>query len=78
MDDYGRRQWMLFKQALMKILLQMTGLPKELVDCPTIWVIGTILGVTKDANMRFTCASTIGNRVIFGSQNYFWRFILGR
>jgi hypothetical protein len=43
-----------FKQAMRKIWMQMTGLPSELKDFPTIWVIGTILGVTKDVDMGFT------------------------
>jgi hypothetical protein len=32
----------------------MTGLPGELRDYLTIWAIGTILGVTKDVDMKFT------------------------
>jgi hypothetical protein len=44
----------IFKQALRHIWVQMTGLPEELRDFPTIWAIGTILGVTKDVDMKFT------------------------
>jgi hypothetical protein len=43
-----------FKQALKRVWVQMTGLPEELRDYPTIWAIGTILGVTKDVDMKFT------------------------
>jgi hypothetical protein len=32
----------------------MTGLPEELRDYPTIWAIWTILGVTKEVDMKFT------------------------
>jgi hypothetical protein len=32
----------------------MSKLPNELRDYLTIWAIGTILGVTKDVDMRFT------------------------
>jgi hypothetical protein len=34
--------------------VQMTGLPGELWEYLTIWAIGTILGVTKDGDMKFT------------------------
>jgi hypothetical protein len=37
-----------------KSVVQMTGLPRELREYLTIWVIGTILGVTKDVDMKFT------------------------
>jgi hypothetical protein len=43
-----------FKQALKHVWVQMTGLPEELRDYPTIWAIGTILGVTKNVDMKFT------------------------
>jgi hypothetical protein len=36
------------------VWVQMTGLPEELRDYPTIWAIGTILGVTKEVDMKFT------------------------
>jgi hypothetical protein len=42
-----------FKQALRKVWVQMTGLPGELREFLTIWAIGTILGVTKDVDMKF-------------------------
>jgi hypothetical protein len=42
------------KQAMRKVLVQMTKLPGELRDFLTIWAIGTILGVTKDVDMPFT------------------------
>jgi hypothetical protein len=45
-----------FKQALKHVWVQMTGLPEELRDYPTIWAIGTILGVTKEVDMKFTRA----------------------
>jgi hypothetical protein len=44
------------KQALIRVWVQMTGLPEELRDYPTIWAIGTILGVTKEVDMKFTRA----------------------
>jgi hypothetical protein len=37
-----------------KSVVQMTGLPRELREYLTIWAIGTILGVTKDVDMKFT------------------------
>jgi hypothetical protein len=43
-----------FKQALKRVWVQMTGLIEELRDYPTIWAIGTILGVTKEVDMKFT------------------------
>jgi hypothetical protein len=43
-----------FKQAMRKIWVQMAGLPYELRYFPTIWAIGTILGVTKDVDKGFT------------------------
>jgi hypothetical protein len=43
-----------FKQALKRVWVQMTGLLEELRDYPTIWAIGTILGVTKEVDMKFT------------------------
>jgi hypothetical protein len=43
-----------FKQALKLVWVQMIGLPEELRDYPTIWAIGTILGVTKEVDMKFT------------------------
>jgi hypothetical protein len=45
-----------FKKVMRKVWVQMTGLLEELRDFPTIWVISTILGVTKDVDMRFTHA----------------------
>jgi hypothetical protein len=42
------------KQAMRKVWVQMTKLPSELRDFLTIWAIGTILGVTKDVDMKFT------------------------
>jgi hypothetical protein len=44
-----------FKQALCNVWVQMTGLPGELREYLTIWGIGTIIGVTKDVDMKFTC-----------------------
>jgi hypothetical protein len=43
-----------YKQALRQVWVQMMGLPSELRDRLTIWGIGTILGVTKDVDMKFT------------------------
>jgi hypothetical protein len=43
-----------FKHAMSKVWVQMTGLPSELRDFNMIWAIGTILGVTKDVDMKFT------------------------
>jgi hypothetical protein len=43
-----------FKQALKRVWVQMISLPKELRDYPTIWAIGTILGVTKEVDMKST------------------------
>jgi hypothetical protein len=42
------------KQVMRKVWVQMTRLPCELRDFSTIWVVGTILGVTKDVDMSFT------------------------
>jgi hypothetical protein len=42
------------KQVTRKVCVQMTRLPSELRDFLTIWVVGTILGVTKDVDMSFT------------------------
>jgi hypothetical protein len=42
------------KQAMHKVWVQMSGLPRELSDFITIWAIGTILGVTRDVDMKFT------------------------
>jgi hypothetical protein len=44
----------IFKQALRRVWVQMTSLPEELQDFPTIWAIGNILEVTKDVDMKFT------------------------
>jgi hypothetical protein len=44
-----------FKQALRKVWVQMTRLPRELREYLTIWAIGMIIGVTKDVGMTFTC-----------------------
>jgi hypothetical protein len=43
-----------FKQALRKVWVQMSGPPEELSEYLTIWAIGTIIGVTKDVDMKFT------------------------
>jgi hypothetical protein len=43
-----------FKQVLSKAWVQMSGLPEELRDFITIWVIGTIIGVSRDVNMKCT------------------------
>jgi hypothetical protein len=43
-----------FKQALKRVWVQMISLPEELRDYPTIWAIGTILGVTKEVDMKST------------------------
>jgi hypothetical protein len=43
-----------FKQALRKVWVQMSELPEELSEYLTIWAIGTIIGVTKDVDMKFT------------------------
>jgi hypothetical protein len=42
------------KQVMRKIWVQMTRMTSELRDFLTIWVVGTILGVTKDVDMIFT------------------------
>jgi hypothetical protein len=42
-----------FKQALNGVWVQMFLFPEELRDYPTIWAIGTILGVTKEVDMKF-------------------------
>ncbi|TVU40757.1 hypothetical protein EJB05_14233, partial [Eragrostis curvula] len=42
------------KNVMPKIWVQITGLPKELMDFLIIWAIGAILGVTKDVDMGFT------------------------
>jgi hypothetical protein len=42
------------KQVMRKVWVQMTRLPSELRGFLTIWVVGTILGVTKDVDMCFT------------------------
>jgi hypothetical protein len=42
------------KQVMRKVWMQMTRLPSELRDFLIIWVVGTILGVTKDVDMSFT------------------------
>jgi hypothetical protein len=43
-----------YRQALRRVWVQMMGLPDELWEYLTIWAIGTILGVTKDVDMKFT------------------------
>jgi hypothetical protein len=43
-----------YKQALRQVWVLMMGLPGELWEYLTIWAIGTILGVTKDVDMKFT------------------------
>jgi hypothetical protein len=43
-----------YKQALCRVWVQMTGLPGELREYLTIWAIGTIRGVMKDVDMKFT------------------------
>jgi hypothetical protein len=43
-----------YKQAMKKVWIQISKLPSEFRDFLTIWVIGTILGVTKDVDMPFT------------------------
>jgi hypothetical protein len=43
-----------YKQALRQVWVQMTGLPGELREYLTAWAIGTILGVMKDVDMKFT------------------------
>jgi hypothetical protein len=43
-----------FKQVLHRVWIQMMGLPSELREYLTIWTIGTIFGVTKDVDMKFT------------------------
>jgi hypothetical protein len=42
------------KQAIRKVWVQMTRLSSELRDFLNIWIVGTILGVTKDVDMIFT------------------------
>jgi hypothetical protein len=42
------------KQAMSKVWNQMSSLLGELSDFNTIWTIGTILGVTRDVDMKFT------------------------
>jgi hypothetical protein len=43
-----------YKQALRRVWVQMMGLPGELREYLTIWVVGTILGVMKDIDIKFT------------------------
>ena len=42
------------KYAMPKVSVQFTGLPKELREFVIIWVIGSILGVSKAVDMKFT------------------------
>jgi len=42
------------KFAMPKVWVQFTGLPKELREFVTIWAIGSILGVSKAVDMKFT------------------------
>ena len=42
------------KFAMPKVWVQFTGLPKELREFVTIWAIGSILGVSKVVDMKFT------------------------
>jgi hypothetical protein len=42
-----------YKKALKQVWVQMTELLEELRDYPTIWAIRTILGVTKEVDMKF-------------------------
>jgi hypothetical protein len=41
-------------KVLPRIWVQFNGLPNELCDFFIIWVVGSILGVTKDVDMVFT------------------------
>ncbi|PWZ30345.1 hypothetical protein Zm00014a_036139 [Zea mays] len=42
------------KSTLGKVWVQFTGIPKEMMDFLLIWVVGSILGVTKAVDMKFT------------------------
>jgi hypothetical protein len=42
------------KQVMRKVWVQMIRMPSELRDFLTIWVVGTIVGVTKDVDVIFT------------------------
>jgi hypothetical protein len=47
------------KYVMPKIWVQFTGLPDELRDFLVIWVVGSILGITKDVDMMFTRAHEV-------------------
>jgi hypothetical protein len=42
------------KFVLPKVWIQFTGLPSHLRDFLIIWMVGSIMGVTKDVDMEFT------------------------
>jgi hypothetical protein len=42
------------KFVLPKVWIQFTGLPPHLRDFLIIWVVGSIMGVSKDVDMEFT------------------------
>jgi hypothetical protein len=50
-DGHGESH---YKQALRKVWVQMSDLAGELREYLTIWAINTIIGVTKDMDMKFT------------------------
>jgi len=43
-----------FKYEIDKVWMQFRGLPKELWEFPIIWAIGSILGVSRAVDMKFT------------------------
>ena len=43
-----------FKYEIDKVWVQFRGLPKELREFPIIWAIGSILGVSRAVDMKFT------------------------
>jgi hypothetical protein len=42
------------KSSLVKMWVQFTGIPEEMMQFLLIWVVGLILGVTKAVDMRLT------------------------
>jgi hypothetical protein len=42
------------KYVMPKVWVQFTGLPKELREYPVIWVVGSMLGISKEVDMVFT------------------------
>lgn len=53
-----------YKYEIPKVWVQFRGLPEELLEFPIVWAIGSILGVTRNVDMKFVKKHEMGRLLV--------------